>query len=130
MNGTAAIQRSLYEKLGSMDGIKALVEDIVDAHMQNPVIKARFLPYTDDPENFSKIKHHLCYFLASGCGGPEKYEGRDMVTTHRGMNINEAEYMAVIDDILKILDKHQIDTETKKEILAIAYSLKGDIMYV
>ena len=51
-----------------------------------------------------------------------------MPATHRGMNISEAEYMAALDDILMALDQHQIDEETKNDVLAIAYSLKGQII--
>ena len=46
------------------------------------------------------------------------------------MNISAAEYMAAVDDILKTLDAHGIDEETRKDILAIAYSLKEQIIHV
>ena len=51
-----------------------------------------------------------------------------MTTTHRGMNINAAEYMHVIDDVMGVLDKHNKSEETKKDVLAIFYSLKEQIM--
>jgi hemoglobin len=35
-----------------------------------------------------------------------------------------------VDDILATLDKHRIDEQTRKDVLAIAYSLKGDILHV
>ncbi|MEK6476485.1 group 1 truncated hemoglobin [Catalinimonas sp. 4WD22] len=123
-------QVSLYERLGGRKGITALIDDIVEAHMQNPLIQVRFLPYKEDPENLKKIKGHLVEFFCAGSGGEEAYTGRDMETTHRGMNISEAEYMAATDDIMKTLDKHNIDEESKKDVLAIAYSLKEQIMRV
>lgn len=122
--------RSLFERLGGTRGIEALVDDIVDAHMRNPVIKARFLPYAEDPEKLNVTKAHLCAFLEAGCGGPAEYQGRTMPEAHRGMNISEAEYMAAVDDILGVMAEHGIDEETRKDILAIAYSLKGEIMHV
>ena len=96
-------QKSLYERLGETKGIESLVEDVVEAHMNNPVIKARFLPYKDKPDHLNQIKKHVVDFFDAGSGGPAVYTGRDMPMTHRGMNINEAEYMATIDDILKVL---------------------------
>lgn len=120
---------SLYERLGRSKGIAALVDDIVAAHMANPTIKARFLPYAEDPERLATIKGHLCKFLEAGSGGPAEYTGRSMPDTHRGMNINEAEYVAAVDDILEVLGKHGIDEQTQNDVLAIAYSLKGDIMH-
>lgn len=52
-----------------------------------------------------------------------------MKTAHRGMNISEAEYMAAVDDIMMVLDRHKIDEQTK-DVLAIAFSIKGEIMKV
>jgi hemoglobin len=51
-----------------------------------------------------------------------------MPTTHKGMNISPEEYMHVVDDILQVLDKHKIDEESKKDVLAILWSLKGMII--
>lgn len=121
---------TLYDRLGGAEGISALVEDIVAAHMQNPLISARFLPYQDQPQRLAEVKRHLCDFLGAGSGGTEEYTGRTMPETHRGMNINETEYMAAVDDILGVLDRHRVDAKARKDVLAIAYSLKEQIMHV
>ena len=76
----------------------------------------------------AELKTHLCHFLAMGSGGQEQYKGRSMPDAHRGMNINEAEYMAAIDDILSVMTKHELDEQTRSDVLAIAYSLKGEIL--
>lgn len=121
---------TLYQRLGGSAGINALVADIVALHMENPAIRARFRPYLETPEKLEITKKHLCAFLEAGSGGTAKYTGRTMRETHRGMNINEAEYMATIDDILTALRKHGIDEQTQKDVLAIAYSLKGEILHL
>jgi hemoglobin len=121
---------SLFERLGGSSGINALVEDIVARHMENPVIRARFRPYLETPEKLALTKKHLCAFLEAGSGGSAQYTGRTMQNAHRGMNINEAEYMAATDDILAVLRNRQIDEQTQKDVLAIAYSLKGEILHV
>ena len=121
---------SLFERLGGSSGINALVEDIVARHMENPVIRARFRPYLETPDKLEVTKKHLCAFLEAGSGGTAQYTGRTMQAAHRGMNINEAEYMAATDDILAALRQHGIDDQTQKDVLAIAYSLKGEILRV
>lgn len=120
----------LFERLGGTPGINALVEDIVALHMENPAIKVRFRPYLDTPDKLAITKKHLCAFLEAGSGGTAQYSGRSMPDAHRGMNISEAEYMAALDDILAALRKNNIDEQTQKDVLAIAYSLKGDIIRV
>lgn len=122
--------QSLFERLGSSSGIRRIVDDIVAAHMVNPSISARFLPYAETPDKMAVIKKHLCAFLEAGTGGPAQYAGRSMREAHRGMNVSEAEYMAAIDDILAVLRKHSIDEQTQKDVLAISYSLKQDILHV
>jgi hemoglobin len=121
---------SLFERLGGTPGINALVEDVVALHMENPAISARFRPYLETPDKLEATKTHLCAFLEAGSGGTAEYTGRSMPDAHRGMNINEAEYMAAVDDILTALRKHNVTEQTQKDVLAIAYSLKDDIMRV
>lgn len=122
--------KSLYERLGGAKGIAGLVDDIIEAHMKNPAISARFVPYRQDPDRLAEVKGHLRNFLGAGSGGPEQYNGRSMPDAHRGMNINAGEYLAAVDDIMNTLAKHDIDEETRKDVLAIAYTLKGEILHV
>ncbi|WP_321375145.1 group 1 truncated hemoglobin [uncultured Draconibacterium sp.] len=121
------VEQSLYERLGGIEGITSIVDDIVDNHMSNPAVNARFLPLKENPTHFAEVRQHLINFLAAGSGGPQEYTGKDMLSSHKGMNIGQGEYMHVIDDIMKALTKNNIDEQTQKDVLAIAYSLKGDI---
>ena len=93
------MQKTLFERLGGRSGISMLVDDTVDAHMKNPAVNARFLPFLKQPERLAQIKQHTVDFFSAGSGGPAQYSGKDMVTTHTGMNISPGEYMHVIDDI-------------------------------
>lgn len=120
--------KSLYERLGSADGIEKIVDDIVDAHSKNPAISKRFVHMMEDPERMAKIKKFNCQFIGAGTGGPETYEGMDMPATHKGMNISEGEFLHVIDDIMFALDKNNVDSASKNEMLAILYSLKEQIV--
>ncbi len=86
---------TLYERLGGAAGIRALVDGIVGAHLENPVIEARFRPYLDQPARVAEIKRHTCAFLSEGSGGPDTYRGRSMAEAHRGMGITDAGYAAL-----------------------------------
>lgn len=116
--------KSLYERLGGAEGIARLVDDAVDAHLHNPVIKTRF----ENARDIEHAKRMSVEFFCAGSGGPEPYTGRDMVTTHKGMNISEQEYMEVVDDVLGAMDKNKLGEEEKKDVLAVLYSLKGEII--
>ncbi len=57
-----------------------------------------------------------------------KDKGRDMATTHKGLNISEADFLAAIDDILFVLDSHQVDRVSRNELLATLYSMKDAVI--
>lgn len=118
-------EESLYERLGGEDKIREIATDILDLHLDNDTVRVR---YQDSDRE--KVIQRVTEFICAGTGGPQEYTGKDMVTTHRGMNINEAEYIAVIDDIMEALDKNGIGDREKQEVLMICYSLKGEILHV
>ncbi len=119
------MSKSLYERLGGADGLSAIVTDTLDIHLANPLVKNRF-----ENRDYEKMHRLAVEFFGMGSGGPEKYTGRSMLETHKGMNINEQEFVAVIDDILAALDKNGIDTESRTEVLGILYSMKEEIVRV
>lgn len=120
--------KSLFESLGGTAGITAIVDDVVEAHMNNPAISARFLPYKDQPERLAVIKKHTVDFFSAGSGGPVTYTGRDMPTAHKEMNIIAAEYQHTVDDIMQVLNKHNIDKQSQVNVQAILSSLKDSIV--
>jgi hemoglobin len=117
------VSDSLYERLGGEKGLSAIVRDSIDNHLKNPTIKTRF--QESDVERLNRL---AVEFFGMGSGGPQKYTGKDMREAHKSMNINGAEFLAVIDDIMAALDKNKVTGETKNEVLGILYSLKGDVV--
>lgn len=122
------MNKLLFDRLGGTTGITAIVDAVVEAHMCNPAIKTRFLPYRAHPEKMAMIKKHTIDFFSAGSGAAVPYTGRDMITAHAGMNVSPAEYIYAVDDILKVLDEHNIDTASKSEVLYILWSLKNMII--
>jgi hemoglobin len=118
-------QANLYERLGGATGIHAIVEDIWTNHTSNPLVKNRYVE--SDPEN---VKRLVREFFGAGIGGPESYTGRDMLTAHKGMNISDEEFVAVVDDVLKALDSNAVGQKERDEVLCILYSMKGEIAHV
>jgi len=117
---------TLYQRLGGASGIARLVDDVMAAHRSNPVVKTRFENIMD----LDRAKKMAREFFCAGSGGPETYTGKDMLTAHKGMNISEQEYLAVMDDIVGAMEKHGLSEDAKKDVIAILYSLKGQIIRV
>ena len=117
---------SLYERLGRREGITRITRDLIEIHQANPLVKTRF-ENIEDPARFER---RVIEFFCAGSGGPEAYSGRDMVSTHRGMNISEQEFINVVDDAMAALEKNGIDLPTRNDVLAIFWSLKGEVVRV
>lgn len=115
---------TLYHRLGRVEGIGRIVDDVMSAHLANPVIRTRF----EHAKDLERARRMAVAFFCAGSGGPEPYTGLDLVAAHTGMNVNEQEYMAAMDDIVAALQKHDIDPGTQGEVVAILYSLKGQVM--
>ena len=107
--------RSLYTRLGGAEGIRRIIDDVIAAHLNSPVVGERFRK----AEDLGRLKSKAWEFFCAGAGGPETYTGKDMISAHKGMNITEAEYDAVTDDILSALAKNRIDDATARDVTAI-----------
>ncbi|HEX6362920.1 MAG TPA: group 1 truncated hemoglobin [Albitalea sp.] len=117
---------TLYERLGRREGIARITRSLIENHMANPLVKTRY----EQSENLERVEQRVIEFFCAGAGGPESYSGRDMLATHRGMNISEQEFVAVVDDAMAALESNGIDAGTRSEVLAILWSLKGEVIRV
>ncbi len=118
-------EASLYERLGGGDKIREIVADIWTNRTSNPLIKNRYAGSDGD-----KVKQVVWEFFCAGTGGPQQYSGEDMLTAHKGMNISDEEFNAVIDDVLAALDKNNVGKKERDEVLVILYSMKEEIAHV
>lgn len=119
------MSKSLYERLGGSEGITAIASDAVENHLKNKAIATRYESHEVD-----KLKHGAATFFIAGTGGPDVYEGKDMLSVHKGMNISHEEFMEVLDDILDALDKNDVGENEKQEVLSVLYSMRKEIVRV
>lgn len=121
------MSETLYDRLGGSAGIGKLCDRVVDLHLENKVVSPRYQAL--DQEALDRAREKVKEFFAAGAGGPVEYTGRDMIETHRGMNINASEYVAVVDDIMQAMNEMEYPQPVCDEVLGIAYSLKDEIMH-
>jgi hemoglobin len=117
---------TLYERLGRREGITRITADLIKNHMANPLVKVRFM----NSEDLTRVERRVVEFFCAGSGGPEQYTGKDMMATHKGMNINEQEFMAAIDDVMDALQKNNIEDATRNEVLAVLWSMRREVLRV
>lgn len=119
------MSESLYARLGGTDGITRLANAVIDNHFRNPVIAPRFAGA--DP---FKLKRAAATFFIAGTGGPNVYEGKDLLAAHQRMNISPAEFMAVLDDALAAMAGNGIAQREQEEVLFALYSMRSQVVGV
>jgi len=113
----------LYERLGGKVAITAVVDDFIGNVAGDARINKRFAK-TDIP----RLKAMLVDQICAGTGGPCKYTGRDMATAHEGMNIRNEEFDALVEDLVKSLDKFKVPARERGELLGVLGPMKGAIV--
>jgi hemoglobin len=114
---------SLYDRLGGKPAITAVVDDFIANVAADGRINARFTG-----TNIPRLKTLLVDQICEATGGPCKYTGRDMVSTHRGMRITDAEFNALVEDLVKSLDKFKVPAQEKNELLTALAGMKPQIV--
>jgi hemoglobin len=118
-----ATTATLYERLGSWDGIEQIVTDTIANHRKNPAISHYFADV-----DTSQLAGHVTAFFAAGTGGPSKYEGRDMTTAHANMGLSDEDFDSAVADVLLALDQNGIGDAEKTEVASILESLRPAVM--
>ncbi|SOY68444.1 group I truncated hemoglobin [Cupriavidus taiwanensis] len=118
-----ATSSSLYDRLGGMQAITAVVDDFVGNLATDERIKAKFAN-----ANMPRLKTRLVEQICAGSGGPCTYAGLDMKTAHAGMAITNDEFDALVDDLVKSLDKFKVPAGEQKELLAILGPMRKDVV--
>lgn len=114
---------TLYERLGSLPGIEMVVEDFVANVAADPRINAFFAN-----SNPHKLKRWLSEFLCANSGGPCRYTGRPMKAGHQDMAIREADFTALVEDLVRALEKHRVPAREREELLTLLGGLRGEIV--
>jgi hemoglobin len=118
-----AADATLYQRLGGHPGISAVVEDAIANVAADSRINQRFAS-TD----LARLKRGLVEFLCDRSGGPCRYRGRNMADAHEGMKIRADEFDALVEDLVKSLDKHRVPAREKAELLALLGRMKNAII--
>jgi len=122
---------TLYERLGGVYNIAAVVDDLIERLYVNDTLNA--VPAIDKARNPVRkpgVKFQLTALMCQVTGGPEKYTGRSMKETHINLKISEKEWKAMAADFKATLDKFKVPEKEQSELFAIVESTKPDIVTI
>ena len=121
-------EKSLYQRLGSYDGITAFVDDLLP-RLQGDSQLGRFWQNRGD-DGLARERQLLIDFLCSGAGGPMYYTGRDMKTSHQGMMISDTDWSIFLDHAGATLKALQVPQQECDDVVGFVLSLKDEMVEV
>ena len=122
-------QKSLYDRLGGVYAIAAVIDDFIDRIMDNPRLNAN--PKVDEAHHRvsrAGFKYLVTEMVCGATGGPQQYTGRSMRDSHVHLDITEDEWQVFLADLQACLDKFAVPKAEQSEIFALVGSTKSDIV--
>jgi hemoglobin len=117
---------TLYKRLGGYDAIAAVTDDFINRVVEDKQLARFFVGLSTDSKK--KLRQHAVEQLCEASGGSCVYTGRTMKASHEGLGITESDWDVAVKHLVASLDKFKVPEKEKGELLAIASSLKSDIV--
>lgn len=116
-------QRSLYQELGGQPGIEALVELLLvrisdDARIADQFASVDILNLND------KLVQQLCF----ESGGPCAYTGKNMTEAHAHLDIDAADFNALVEDLMWAMQQRGIPRTAQNRLLKRLAPMRAEIV--
>jgi hemoglobin len=133
-------ESSLYDRLGGVFAISAVVDHYSDAVVQNPVVGQRSENpalrewHTNNLGRLSGLKFMRTLWLCNVAGGPQHYAATKpggtplgLEEAHRELKISPAEFDEVAAELGRTLDFFKVPEQEKEEVLSAFAAHKGEV---
>ena len=138
-----AQEKSLYERLGGVFAIAAVVDHFSDAVVKNPVVGQESKNpqlrewHTKNLERLPGLKFMRTLWVCDVSGGPFKFQATKPGATplgleeaHRALRISPAEFDEVAAELGRSLDHFKVPQREKDEVLAAFAAHKDEVTAV
>jgi hemoglobin len=120
---------SLYDRLGGVYNVAAVVDELIDRVMTDQRLNAN--PRVDEAHHRvspAGFKYFVTELVCQAAGGPQSYSGRPMGDLHRHLMIMPGEWESFLDDFQQTLDKFGAPQPEQDELKAIVASTREAIV--
>ena len=115
---------SLYQQLGGEPGIAAITDGLLYEIEHDKRIVHHFAD-TDIARFRTLLAEQLCDIS----GGPCQYSGGTMQESHTGFNISLADFDALVEGLIKVMQRQNISISAQNQLLALLAPMYKDISY-
>jgi hemoglobin len=117
------VEHSLYHRLGGEPVMAKVVEQTIKRVTNDPAVNQSF-----DKVNLKKLDAKIVGQICALAGGGCAYGGDDMKTAHKGLNISEREFYALVEALRTALDANGVGEREKNELLHLLAPMKRDVV--
>lgn len=115
---------SLYQALGAEAGLTAIVEELLFRLVEDPRIAHHFAE-TDIITLRDRLVEQFCV----EAGGPCSYGGRTMAESHAGLNLTEADFNALVEDLVDAMEALQVPTTAQNRLLRRLAPMRSEVIH-
>jgi methyl-accepting chemotaxis protein len=119
------ITTTLFERIGGAGAVEATVDRFYGKVLADPFVSPFF-----EGIPMPRQQRMLASFVAAAFGGPDPYEGRDVIEVHRGLGITPAHMDAVLGHLVATLTELGVPQELIDEAASLVAPLAGQIAAV
>ena len=114
---------SLYQRLGGLDAIRAVVSDFLTRVTADARINA-FFRGVDEEDLKAELTDQIC----QATGGPCHYTGKSMREAHAQLTVTNADFDALVGDLKASLDHFGVGAREQSELLGALGGMRKDIV--
>lgn len=103
----------VYKQFGEEAGLVKLMDVFMDKLLADP----RMRPFFENSDQ-ARVKMHLVEQFCVILGGPCKYSGRDMKSSHAALGIDRGNFNALVEDLQWAMNKQGIPFRAQNKLLA------------
>jgi len=116
-------EENLYDRMGGAPVVARVVDELMRLNRVDPRTKRSFQKIS--VKRFrEKLNEQLCAIAS----GPCQYIGDDMKVVHGGLDITDAEFNGVVENLVTALDANGVGLREKNELLKLLAPMKRDIV--
>lgn len=123
---------SLYDRLGGIFAISAVVDRFSDAIIKNPKLNQnpQLAAWNRDEATtrLPGLKVMRTIWIASVAGGPFKYTGKPLAEAHPRFKLTEAEFKEVGAEIVRALEFFKVPQREQQELVKAYNSSMADVV--
>ena len=125
-------EKSLYERLGGVYAIAAVVDHFSDQLLKNPdIVNANPQLKEWHTEKYKTrlpgLKFNRTLWVCAVAGGPYEYTAKDLDDAHSDLNISSDVFDEVAAELAAALDHFKVPEREKQEVLAAFSAQKADV---